>query len=112
MNEVSHTLNLTIQSLTISKTAVLGVFFGLFGLRWGTRCPQMCDSGSPWVGEKKNYRGVGLGMNRGRLDMILTTQNRKVQLCWEYFGLFPRSVEGSRGPRRVIKAPLGWGRWI
>ena len=79
MNEVSHTLNLTIQSHTISKTAVLGVFLGLFGLWWGTRCPQMCDLGSPWMGEKKNHRGVGLVMNRGRHNVIITIQNNAIR---------------------------------
>ena len=37
---------------------------------------------------------------------------RKMQLYWEKFGLLLRSDGGPRGPRRVIKAPLGWVRWI
>ena len=79
MNEVSHTLNLIIQSHTISKTAVLGVFLGLFGLSWGTMCLQMCDLGSPWVSEKKNHRGVGLVMNRGRHNVIIIIQNNAIR---------------------------------
>ena len=30
----------------------------------------------------------------------------KIQLCWEYFGLFPGSNGDVNGPRCVIKAPL------
>ena len=42
----------------------------------------MCDLGSPWVGENKNHRGVGLGMDGGRHNVIITIQNKAIRKKW------------------------------
>ena len=51
---------------------------GLSGPRWGTKGPQMCNSGSLGMGKVDFSGGITTGINSGSSYMLLTQENETV----------------------------------
>ena len=57
---------------------------GLAGPKWGTKGPQMCNSGSLGLTKVDFSGGIGTGKNSGSSYMLLTQENATVGL-FNYF---------------------------
>ena len=51
---------------------------GLAGPKWGTKGPQMCNSGSLGLTKVDFSGGIGTGKNSGSSYMLLTQENETV----------------------------------